>query len=73
MLPIVIDCGQVVSDREKHLNFYFYENVVFGSWFTATVKSNQAGSELWVATFHQASSAEAKRMVKNYGLIREHK
>src|ERR1700682_2548579 len=46
MLPIVIDYGRVISDREKHLSFYFYENVVFGSWFAATIKANQAGSEL---------------------------
>lgn len=73
MLPIIIDCGRVISDRERHLSFYFYENVVFGSWFSATIKVNQAGSELWVATFHFASSAEAKRMVKKYGVIREQK
>lgn len=73
MLPILIECGRVISDRPKHLSFYFYENVVFGSWFTATVKANQGGNELWVATFHFASAAEAKRMAKKYGVIREQK
>jgi hypothetical protein len=73
MLPIVIDCGFVISDRQQHLNFYYYENVVFGGWLTATVKADQTGTELWVATFHPASAREAKRMVKKYKMIRAEK
>ena len=73
MLPIMIDVGRVISDRERHLSFYFYEDVVFGGWFTATIKANQAGNELWVATFHIASAVEANRMAKKHKIIREQK
>jgi hypothetical protein len=70
MLPIVIDLGFAISDRERHLSFYFYENVVFGGWMAATVKVTIQGTELWVATFHVASAKEAKRMAKKYTIIR---
>ena len=70
MLPIVIDLGFAISDRERHLSFYFHEDVVFGGWMTATVKATKPGSELWVATFHVASAKEAKRMTKKYRVIR---
>jgi hypothetical protein len=73
MLPIIIDLGRVICDRQSHLSFYFYENVVFGGWLAATIKASRQGTELWVATFHVASPAEAKRMVKKYGTIREQK
>src|SRR5262245_51326277 len=51
MLPIVIDLGMALSHRPRHLSFYWYENVVFGGWLSATIKANEAGTELWVATF----------------------
>jgi hypothetical protein len=70
MLPIVIDLGFAISDRDRHLSFYFYESVVFGGWMTATVKATVSGMELWVATFHVASPKEAKRMAKKYRVIR---
>jgi len=73
MLPIIIECGRVISDRERHLSFYWYENVVFGGWLAATIKCNEPGTELWVATFHVASAPEAKRMAKKHGIIREEK
>jgi hypothetical protein len=57
MLPIVIDLGRVICDRPGHLTFYFYENVVFGGWLAATIKTIRTGTELWVATFHIASAA----------------
>jgi hypothetical protein len=64
MLPIIIDVGRVICDRPRHLSFYMYETVVFGGWLAATIKSTGLGNELWVATFHVASAAEAKRMAK---------
>jgi hypothetical protein len=73
MLPIVIDLGFVISDRPRHLTFYFYENVVFGGWLAATVKATESGHEIWLASFHIASAAEAKRMRKKYRVLREEK
>ena len=73
MLPIVIDVGWAISDRSRHLSFYWYENTVFGGWMSATIKSNEAGTELWVATFHFASPREAKRMAKKHRVLREAK
>jgi hypothetical protein len=73
MLPIIIDLGRVISDRPQHLSFYFYEDVVFGGWLTATVKAAAMGTELWVATFHASNRKEAERMVKKYGVLRPEK
>jgi hypothetical protein len=73
MLAIVIDMGRVICDRPGNLTFYYYENVVFGGWMAATIKTDRTGTELWVSTFHVAKPAEAKRMAKKYGIIREEK
>lgn len=73
MLPVILEVGRVISDRPRHLSFYFYENVVFGGWMAATLKATDSGQEIWVATFHVASAAEAKRMAKKYGIIRPEK
>jgi hypothetical protein len=73
MLEAVIECGFVISDRPRHLSFYFYEDVIFGGWLAATVKATESGQELWVSTFHIAKPAEAKRMRKKYAVIREEK
>src|SRR6185437_394728 len=40
MLPIVINMGRVICDKPRHLTFYMYENVIFGGWLAATIKSN---------------------------------
>lgn len=72
MLPIVIEHGFVISDKPRHLTFYLFENVVFGGWLVATIKATEANTELWVATYHVAKPAEAKRMRKKYRVIREH-
>ena len=45
--------------------FYWYENVVFGGWLTATIKANESGTELWVSTFHPSNAKEVKRMKKD--------
>jgi hypothetical protein len=73
LLPIAISCGRVISDKPGRLSFFFYENVVFGGWMQATIKTDKSGTELWVTTFHVASAAEAKRMAKKYGIIRPEK
>ena len=73
MLPIVIECGRVICDRQRHLTFYYADSTVFGQWLAATIKTNKAGNELWVATFHFTSAAEAKRIAQKHGVIREQK
>jgi len=73
MLPVIIECGRVICDKAGHLSFFLYENVVFGGWLQATVKADNTGTELWVATFHVASANETKRMSKKYGIFRPEK
>lgn len=73
MLPISIDMGRVVQQRDNHLSFFFYENVVFGGWVHSVVKTANHGNELWVATFHVSSAADAKRFAKKHGVIRPEK
>jgi hypothetical protein len=73
MLPIVIDCGRVLCDRPNHMSFFFYENVVFGGWLQATIKSARGGTELWVATFHPGNPKELRRLCKKHAVIREEK
>jgi hypothetical protein len=73
MLPIVIDLGFVVSHRPRHLSFYWYDRTVFGGWLSATLKANETGTELWIATFHFAGPKEVKRIRKKYRVLREEK
>jgi hypothetical protein len=69
ILPAAIQHGRVVADRSKHLTF-FYLDAVFGHWFQASIKRDESASELWVTTFHQASSKEVGRMTRKHGILR---
>jgi hypothetical protein len=73
VLTETIARGRVIADRQKHLTFFYLDRVMFGHWFQATIKRNERATELWVATFHQASEKEVLRMTKKYGVLRPEK
>ncbi|WP_445215573.1 hypothetical protein ACKWRH_24250 [Bradyrhizobium sp. Pa8] len=68
VLPATLTYGRVVADRSRHLSFFHFDHI-FGQWFQATIKTNLAGNELWVVTFHPASDKEVRRMLKKYGEV----
>ena len=63
-LPLTIDFGRCVCDREGYLTFFFFEQVVFGQWFHASLKRNKDGTEVWVTTFHHSRPGEVARRCK---------
>jgi hypothetical protein len=73
MLPITVDLGRIILQplKSKHLNFFYRDDVVFGTWFKAVVKTNSEMDELHVATFHRVHSDEVARWVRRYGTHRE--
>jgi hypothetical protein len=68
--PITIDLGRVVSDRPGQLTFFYFEPVVFGRWYQASIKRTKDGGELWLMTFHVASTKEVHRMSNKYQVLR---
>jgi hypothetical protein len=64
LLPITIELGRAVYDGDGRVNFFFFESVVFGRWFHASVKGNADGDELWVRTFHRTTASEVRRLCK---------
>src|SRR3954467_12503654 len=48
ILPTIISAGRVISDRPRHLTFFHFDPI-YGQWFQASVKRNEAATELWVA------------------------
>lgn len=70
MLPIVIELGRCICDRQRNLTFFHFDDVVFGSWFHASLKTNTACTELWVTTFHKTSPSEVARKCKKAPLVR---
>jgi hypothetical protein len=73
MMPITIDLGHVLfnPDTPLHLNFFYREDVVFGTWFKVVVKTTKPGDELYVATFHRVRSEEAARWFRKFGALRD--
>jgi hypothetical protein len=72
-LPLTIDLGRCIRDREGHLTFFYFESVVFGRWFHASLKRNKDGTEIWVTTFHHSRHGEVARKCKKGKLIRPEK
>jgi hypothetical protein len=69
ILPITIDLGRCICDRERSLTFFYFESVVFGQWFHTSIKANKLGTEIWVSTFHPSSHTEVARRCKKAGKI----
>lgn len=73
MLPITIDLGRVVKNSKGQLSFFFYDRAMFQTWFQASLKTNAAGDEIWVMTFHKSRQDEVDRLTRRATLIRPEK
>lgn len=73
MLLIVLDFGRVVLDRPRSASVFFFEEIVFGCWLHAVVKTTRDGMENWISTFHISSHSEVRRQTKKYGIFRPEK
>jgi hypothetical protein len=73
MLPVVLERGRVIANKQHHLTFFHNDHAGFGSWFQVTLKTNRAGDELWVATFHGSRGEEVDRYSRRHGILRPEK
>jgi hypothetical protein len=73
MLPITIEFGRCICDHPQHLTFFHFDEVVFGSWFHATLKTDKSGTEIWVNTFHQTRPREVERKCSKSPILRPEK
>lgn len=70
MLPITIEHGRAICDRQRHLTFFLPERVVFGTWFQAPIKANQEGEQIFVCTFHKQDAREVERICRRHEILR---
>jgi hypothetical protein len=73
MVRLTIELGRAILDRRGQLQFFYFEQVIFGKWFHAVVKSNVACSELWVSSFHITKPKEVARHSKAGTELRPYK
>jgi hypothetical protein len=73
MVSITINLGRAVLDSRGHLQFFYFEEIVFGKWFHVVVKPNVACSELWVSSFHMTKPNEVARHTKSGKVLRPYK
>lgn len=73
MIGITIDLGRCVLDNRGHLQFFYFEQVIFSKWFHAVVKSNVTGDELWVSSFHHSKPAEVSKYCRRGVVLRPEK
>ena len=67
---IAIDLGRAVLDSRGHLQFFYFEEVIFGKWFHVVVKPNIACSGLWISSFHMTKPSEVARHTKSGKVLR---
>jgi hypothetical protein len=73
MVGVAIDLGRAVLDLRGHLQFFYFEEVIFGKWFHVVVKPNIACSELWISSFHMTKPSEVARHTKSGEVLRAYK
>lgn len=73
MVGIAIDVGRAVLDRRNHLQFFHFDEVVFGKWFHVAVKPNSSCTELWVSSIHTTKPSEVARYTKAGRVLRPEK
>ena len=70
---LAIDLGRAVLDSRGHLQFFYFEEVIFGKWFHVVVKPNVVCSGLWVSSFHITKPSEVARHTKSGKVLRAYK
>ncbi|WP_298371157.1 hypothetical protein [uncultured Bradyrhizobium sp.] len=73
MVGIAIDVGRAVLDRRGHLQFFHFDEVVFGKWFHVVVKPNAPLTELWISSIHITKPKEVARHTKAGRVLRPEK
>jgi hypothetical protein len=73
MVRLTIELGRAVLDRKGHIQFFYFEEVIFAKWFHVVVKPNVACSELWVSSAHITKPAEVARLTKAGRVLRPEK
>jgi hypothetical protein len=73
MARITIELGRALLDKNGDLQFFYFEEVIFGKWFHVSVKSNEACTELWVSSFHISRAGEVARHTKRGTILRHFK
>ncbi len=68
MLPMAIEFGTVLQDRDKTLSFFYEDDIVFGKIFHAAVKTTGQRHEIWVRTFHKVTTGDMNRRIRR-GLV----
>jgi hypothetical protein len=61
MVGITIDLGRAILDTRGHIQFFHFDEIVFGKWFQVVVKPNVACNELWVSSAHISKPTEVAR------------
>ena len=73
MVGITIDLGRALLDKHGDLQFFYFEEVIFGKWFHVAVKSNEDRTELWVSSFHITKPGEVARHTRRGTILRHFK
>ena len=73
MLPVCIERGAVVQDREGALSFLFQDKTIYDGIFHAALKITGQRHEIWIKTFFRLDESEFRRRLKRGKLIREQK
>jgi hypothetical protein len=66
-----ISHGIAFQDGPRHLTFFWRDE--YAGWFHVTVKSNTAGTELWLSTFHRTTQAKVSGKLKSVKILRDRK
>jgi hypothetical protein len=64
-----IERGRAISDRQKHLTFFWLDS--YAGWFHITIKTNERRDELWVSTFHKTTESKTRGKLKKHVILRE--
>lgn len=73
LIPIMMDDAWVGADQKRHFTFLLYEQHVFNKTFKLVVKSNRAGRELIVSTFHRIEARHVRGLKRRCAKVRDGK
>ncbi len=73
MVPIAIEFGRCVLERPRCLSFFYFDEHVFDKWFHVALKANNAGTEIWLSSFHRTKPHEVGRITRKGTIIRPEK
>lgn len=71
MMPLAVEFGTVLQDRDKTLSFFYEDDIVFGKIFHLAVKTTGHQHEIWVRTFHKVTVGDMNRRLRRGQVLRQ--